>query len=376
MEFPPGPGGMGRYSYQIASFLTNQGWQVTVASVQTHASQEEVHLFNANQPFGIIPFPRLGPFWREATDRLYKTLKETQKNRPNLILAIGYQAVWLGACVSGLTGVPLAACGLGSEFSVRSLVDHFFTRQAFAKARLVIFISHFSQSLAAQNGFHTSHSEVIPIGADENLYKSGLLNPNLRERLKLNNKRVILTVGQVSERKAQDLVILAMPEILKVFPDVIYLLIGLPTRQRELEELAYRLGVSKQIYFMGVVPQVELTWYYNMADLFVLTSRQVHKGEVEGFGIVAVEAALCGLPAVVTEGTGLVEAVRPGETAMVVPQEDPQAIAQAVIQLLSDDDLRQRMGQSARSWALESSTWEIRLKELEKALRLEFRMKE
>ncbi len=372
VEFPPGPGGMGIYAYQIASYLNRSSWEVTVCSPQAHARLDEIQRFNAAQSFTTVTFPRLGPFWREAADRLGKTLREIRGSRPDLILAIGYQAVWLGACARLLTGVPLAAAGLGSEFIARNPIDLRLTRWAYGLARLVIFISRFTQSLAESNGFRFHRSIVIPPGADESLYRPGLPVQALRERLNLGLRRIILTVGQLSERKAQDIVIRALPEVLKMFPDVLYVMAGLPTRQAELEGLARKLDVLDHVLFTGVVPQAELPLYYNLAELFVLTSRQVQKGEVEGFGIVVVEAALCGLPAIVTEGTGLVEAVRTGETALVVPQEDPQAVAQAVIRLLTDPLLRQRMGQAARQVAQEEATWQKRLQAVRHALQVEF----
>ena len=372
IEFPPGPGGMGYYAYQIANYLAHQNWPVRVCAVQTHVSPDEIRRFNAAQSFPILTFPRLGSFWREAADRLQKTLREMRKNRPDLILANGYQAVWLGAMVSMLTGVPLATTGLGSEFVIRSQLDHLLTRWAYARARLVIFISHFTESLAEANGFHIRRSRIIPPGADESLYQPGLSTHALRAHLRLDEKRVILTVGRLSERKAQDIVIRALPEVIKIFPQVVYVVAGLPDRRGDLEVLARNLGVFDHICFAGVVPQAELPFYYNLAELFVLTSRLVRKGEVEGFGIAAVEAALCGLPSVVTEGTGLVEAVRPGETAFVVPQEDPQAVAEALIRLLADEELRQRMGQSARRYAMEEASWERRLQAWVKALQAEF----
>jgi glycosyltransferase involved in cell wall biosynthesis len=98
-----------------------------------------------------------------------------------------------------------------------------------------------------------------------------------------------------------------------------------------------------------------------LADVFVLVSRRAGD-EVEGFGIVVVEAALCATPAVVSRNCGLVEAVVENETALVVNPDDPGATAQAIIRLLLDDDLRAKMGQTAHRHAIENATLEARLK--------------
>jgi phosphatidylinositol alpha-1,6-mannosyltransferase len=166
-----------------------------------------------------------------------------------------------------------------------------------------------------------------------------------------------LTVGQLSERKAQDVVIRALPAILTKHPDVIYVLVGLPTRAQELERLAQDLGVREHVLITGTVPVDDLVLYYNLADLFVLVSRRTEGGNVEGYGIVVSEAALCGVPAVVSSGCGLEEAVLGGRTALLVEPDDPRATAAAILSLLSDDSARREMGAAARERVLETGTW-------------------
>jgi glycosyltransferase involved in cell wall biosynthesis len=138
-----------------------------------------------------------------------------------------------------------------------------------------------------------------------------------------------------------------------------YLIAGLPSRRKELRQLALDLGVDDHVVFLGQVPQEELPYLYNLADVFVLVSRR-SSGQVEGFGIVAVEAALCGTPAIVSRDCGLEEAVVENETAFVVNPDDPEATAEAITQLLADDDLRMRMGRAALHYAVENSTWDRR----------------
>jgi phosphatidylinositol alpha-1,6-mannosyltransferase len=202
---------------------------------------------------------------------------------------------------------------------------------------------------------------VVPCGADERRYLPGVESGELRHRLGIGDRRVLLTVGQLSDRKAQDVVIRAMPAILQEHPELVYVMVGLPTLVQELERLAVELGVREHVLFAGVAPMDDLPLYYNLADVFVLVSRRAKDGSVEGYGIVVAEAALCGVPAVVSRGCGLEEAVLEGRTGLLVEPDDPRATAAAIIRLLADDSLRRDMGEAAQSQARETSTWARRV---------------
>jgi phosphatidylinositol alpha-1,6-mannosyltransferase len=191
---------------------------------------------------------------------------------------------------------------------------------------------------------------------------------HLRNRLELGDSKVILTVGRVSKRKAQDVVVRAMPLILQECPNVIYLIVGFPERREEFKQVAQSIGVGSHVVFLGQVPQEELPHFYNLADVFVLVSRRT-ADQVEGFGIVAAEAALCGTPAVVSRNCGLEEAVAENETAFVVDPDDPEATAKAITKLLTDDDVRARMGQAAFQYASGNATWDKRMREYDAVLR-------
>jgi phosphatidylinositol alpha-1,6-mannosyltransferase len=176
---------------------------------------------------------------------------------------------------------------------------------------------------------------------------------------------VLLTVGQVGERKAQDVVIRALPRLLAAYPGLTYVMAGLPKSQEAFAALAEELGVAERTRFVGVVADEDLPAAYRLADLFVLVSR--HTGhDVEGFGIVVQEAALSGVPAVVSRDCGLTEAIREGETGLSVPPDDPEATAAAILKLLDGD--YQQMGRRAREVAL-AATWSERVAEYDRLLR-------
>jgi phosphatidylinositol alpha-1,6-mannosyltransferase len=285
------------------------------------------------------------------------------------------QAVWSGAALSVLTGVPLVAVGAGSEFTGRSGLDRRLNRWAFGKARHRIAISEFTRQLMVSAGIgETSVADaggitLVPCGADDRRFRPGIDSRELRERLGIGGRRVLLTVGQLSERKAQDVVVQALPAILMEHPDLAYVMVGLPTRAQELDRLAVELGVSDHVLLAGAVSIDDLPLFYNLADLFVLVSRRAKNGAVEGYGIVVAEAALCGVPAVVSSGCGLEEAVLENRTALLVEPDDPGATADAIVRLLSDASLRRRMGEAARQYVLDTGTWAQRVAVYDRILR-------
>lgn len=368
IEFPPGPGGLGTLAYQIAWHLAKAGWEVVVSTPQDHVDSLTIERFNMAQPFAIPRLRRLEPPVWEGIYRLGKAMRIVRRSRFDIILAVGKQAVWLGAMVSLLTKIPLVAVGGGSEFLSNRTMERALTRWAFERARCVIAISRYTRDLIAAVGIVPAQVEIVPCGADAERYRPGLPTALLKDRLGLGDARVILTVGQLSRRKAQDVVIRALPRVLRDCPNAMYLLVGLPTLQQDLERLARDLGVDDHVVFLGLVSTEKLPSYYNLADVFVLVSRRT-VSEVEGYGIVAVEAALCGTPAVVSRNCGLVEAVVENETALVVTPDDPEATSEAIARLLLDDALRRQMGQAAFRHAVETATWGKRIAEYDVILR-------
>jgi phosphatidylinositol alpha-1,6-mannosyltransferase len=369
IEFPPGPGGIGTLAYQIASRLCQLGWYVTVLTPQHYADSDEIAQFNASQPFAMQRMSYVGPFIFEGVYRFIIAYRAVRERDPDVFLAVGEQAVWLGALLSFLGKRPFVAVGVGTEFVRGGWLRHWLTRWAFSRAHRLIAISSYTETLMANAGIDVQKSEVVLCGADSEIYRPISTGTAVPHKWAFENTKVILTVGQVSARKAQDIVIQALPYVVKKLPDVKYFIVGLPSNQPRLEALATALGVADRVVFLGKVVQEELPALYNRADLFVLVSRQTSTGDVEGYGIVVTEAALCGTPAIVSNHSGLVETVIEGVTGLIVEPENPKATADAISRLLLDDSLRQQMGRAAQKYALENATWAKRIGRYDQLLR-------
>ena len=183
---------------------------------------------------------------------------------------------------------------------------------------------------------------------------------NLRAELGLTDKSVIISVGRLVHRKGQDKLIAALPEIKTAVPNVHLVLVGVGPHQDYLEKLALKLNVSDCVTFIGRINYAELPEYICLGDIFAMPSRSRFFGlEVEGLGIVYLEASACGLPVVGGKSGGAPDAVLVGETGMVVDGTNSSEIADACIELLNNPELCALMGANGRAWIIENWRWEI-----------------
>jgi len=182
----------------------------------------------------------------------------------------------------------------------------------------------------------------------------------LRAELGLVDKSVIISVGRLVHRKGQDKLIAALPAIKVEVPNVHLVLVGVGPHQEYLEKLASKLNVSDCVTFIGRINYAELPTYICLGDIFAMPSRSRFFGlEVEGLGIVYLEASACGLAIVGGKSGGAPDAVLIGETGLVVDGTKPAEIAGACIELLNNPELCALMGAAGRAWIIENWRWDI-----------------
>jgi len=187
--------------------------------------------------------------------------------------------------------------------------------------------------------------------------------------LGLENKKIIISVGRLVHRKGQDKLIEAMPTILQSVPNAHLLLVGEGPYRSHLEKLANKLSLSESITFVGRILYDKLPNYLSAADVFVMPSRSRFFGlEVEGLGIVYLEASACGIPVIAGNSGGAPDAVLEGVTGLCVDGTNVNHIAQAVIEIYSDAKRASQMGAAGRNWIVEQWRWEIWSKEFNSLL--------
>ena len=164
-----------------------------------------------------------------------------------------------------------------------------------------------------------------------------------------NVRRKIITVARLVRSKGHDTVLKALPKVIERFPDTKYFIIGEGPEAEKLKEVVREFELSQYVIFTGQVDEAELISHYRTCDLFILTSREIEAtGEVEGFGIVFLEASACGKPVIGARSGGIQEAIIDKVTGMLVDPLDIYGTSEAIIKLFSDDELRLRLGENGK----------------------------
>ena len=191
----------------------------------------------------------------------------------------------------------------------------------------------------------------------------------LRESLGLTGKRVIVSVGRLVHRKGQDYLIEAMSAIVQEIPQAHLVLVGEGPYREHLVKLVQKYSLDGYVTFIGRIQYAELPKYICLGDVFAMPSRSRFRGlEVEGLGIVYLEASACGLPVIAGASGGAPDAVIEGVTGVVVDGQDSAAIAVAAINLLNDPELATKMGIAGRDWIVEKWRWQIWAEKFEKLI--------
>ncbi len=239
-EFPPGPGGIGNHAYQLAGNLHRLGWQVSVLSPQNYAQESEVEQFNCAQPFRIARVRSGQGIVKSAITRLSQAYRLGRSFRPDVILGSGFSGVVLAAQGSKLLKLPFAAVAHGTEFGVRKNIAGVMNRWAFRKANAVVAVSEFTVGVMANAGIKPRRVEVITNAADSSRFVRVEESEcsSFRQKAGFEKASLLLTVGCVSERKGQEVVIRALPQVLQKVPDAHYVMVGLPALQGKLTSLA------------------------------------------------------------------------------------------------------------------------------------------
>jgi len=189
---------------------------------------------------------------------------------------------------------------------------------------------------------------ALDLGTDPVRFHPSRDTGALRRRWGVGEAPLIITVARLVPHKGQDIGIQALSALKRDFPDLRYILVGEGHDEPRLRALAEAKGVSGSVGFVGPMRDDELPEAYATSTVYLGASRVDNEINVEGFGISFLEAGACGVPSVAGDSGGVRSAVRDGETGIVVPPDDAEAVAGAIHSLLLNPERRAQMGRAAR----------------------------
>ncbi|MFG1993697.1 glycosyltransferase family 4 protein [Actinoplanes sp. NPDC048988] len=353
-DFPPRPGGIQQFIHNLA-VRRPAGSLVVYASTWRGAEK-----FDAEQPFEVI---------REKTGILLPT-PAVAKRAAALAREHDCDRVWFGAAAP----LGLLAEGLrrnaGIERAVAITHGHEIGWAALPGARqllrriargndVITYLGEYQRSRLDKALHGLTTLERLAPGVDVDTFHPGVDGGEVRARHGLTGRPVVVCVSRLVPRKGQDMLIRALPAVLRRVPDAALLLVSGGPYRPKLERLASGLGVAKSVVFTGSVPWSELPAHYAAGDVYAMPCRTRAAGlDVEGLGIVYLEASATGLPVVGGDSGGAPDAVREGETGYVVGGRDVPALAARLTDLLTDEALARKMGRAGRAWAEQEWRWE------------------
>ncbi|MCC5481161.1 glycosyltransferase family 4 protein, partial [Streptomyces barringtoniae] len=362
-DFPPRPGGIQAFLHNMALRL-DPGRLVVYASTWKRGREgsEATTAFDAEQPFTVV---------RDRTTMLLPTPQATRR-AVGLLREHGCTSVWFGAAAPlGLMAPALRKAG--AERLVATTHGHEAGWAQLPAARQLLcrigestdtitYLGEYTRSRIATALTPKAARRMVqlPPGVDEKTFHPGSGGDEVRARLGLTDRPVVVCVSRLVPRKGQDTLIQAMPRILAAEPDTVLLIVGGGPYERDLRRMAAETGVGDCVRFTGPVPWSELPAHYGAGDVFAMPCRTRRGGlDVEGLGIVYLEASATGLPVVAGDSGGAPDAVLDGETGWVVRGGEPAAAADRIVALLGDPELRRRMGERGRQWVEEKWRWDL-----------------
>jgi len=349
-NFPPLEGGISTHCYEMARHWARRE-EVWVLAPYASPAEMNVPGFGGR----VVRMPHVdGKFSRLAVT-LGSTWRWVRRLRPDLIYGTHWRNCGIALrVVERLTAAPFCLAIHGSEvcslLEPEASLQSAMFRWVSAGCRGFVALGQYQHYLLEKLGIKAGRIFTSPEGIDlERLAGVDVEGGRLvRDRHHLGHKKVIVTVGRLVERKGHDMIIRALPEVLKAVPEAAYLVVGRGPTEARLRALADQMGVKDRVVFAGFVRDDELLAYYQAADVFAMPNREV-EGDTEGFGIVFVEAGACGKPVVGGRSGGAVEVIADGVTGFLVDPWSVEDIARTLRILLQNHELAARLGRQGRA---------------------------
>jgi len=355
-DYPPIEGGISTVALSLSRELARQGHEVTV--IAPHFDGQEA--FDAAEPVAVVRYRGYGLGWLRLGPMLRATWPYLRVTDLALGINIAYGGLigWVGKTCFSKPYVTFAYAYEFLKFPKASPLG-WFLRRLYAGAERVVAISEFTRDRLAEFGVQPSSIAVVLPGTDGAKDISAEAARRARERFALECGPVILGVGRFVRRKGHLTLVQAMPRILERVPGAQLVLVGRGPRMNAVIQEAYRLGVREQVVLPGRISDEELAGLYQACTVFALPTGQDRRGQVEGFGLVFTEAHGYGKPVVAGRSGGAAEAVLDGETGLIVEPNQPDALAEAILRILEDPALAERLGANGRQRVETTLNWRV-----------------
>jgi phosphatidylinositol alpha-1,6-mannosyltransferase len=353
-DFPPRPGGIQSFVHALA--VRQPPGSLVVYSSDWGGSAA----FDAAQPFPVI---------RERTGLLLPT-RAVARRAATVAREHGCDTVWFGAAAP----LGLLAAGLRRRAGITRAVaqshGHEVGWAALPGARtalrriadgvdVITYLGEYQRVRLDRAVRGRTRLRRLAPGVDTEVFHPGVDGAEVRRRYRLSDRPVIVCVSRLVPRKGQDALIRVLPAVRRQVPGTALLLVGGGPYRKRLAALARAAGVAEHVIFTGSRPPAELPAHYAAGDVYAMPCRTRRAGlDVEGLGIVYLEASAVALPVIAGDSGGAPDAVLPDETGYVVGGRDLAALTRRLVEVLTDRDLAARLGKAGRAWTQAEWRWD------------------
>ncbi|MDP1636706.1 MAG: glycosyltransferase family 4 protein [Candidatus Nitrotoga sp.] len=359
--FLPTKGGTAVWFAEVYQRLSGKETHIVTADVPDAAAVDAIHSNTIHrirmrrvtwlrpESLGMYANLLIKSLWLALTHRF--TAIHAGRALPEGITAWLVARLTLHPVVIYAHGEELTTWGHGGKYKAM--------RFALRHADQVIANSEFTRDTLIKMDVTPANITLIYPGVDVTRFRPGLECTDLRRLAGVTDtSKLILSVGRLSRRKGFDQVIQALPALVHAGLDIQYVLIGIGEDYDYLLNLALKHGVSERVHLLGHVSTDDLPRWYNACDVFIMPNREIN-GDTEGFGMVFIEAAACGKPAIAGQTGGTGAAVVDGVTGFRVDGTDAAAIATALQRILEDKQYARQIGNRALTRATSQFDWSI-----------------
>jgi phosphatidyl-myo-inositol dimannoside synthase len=360
--FPPVKGGSGRWFWEVYTRLPLE--KVIVAAGQTESALQ----FDITSPLKTYRLPLSSFSWGLKSKsgllyywRVYRKVRRLIKHEKIEVLHCGrcLPEGFIGFLIKKLHGIPYICYihGEDVETAATSRELSWIVNKVLKGADNLICNSQNSAQILLDK-WHTDPLKtcVVNPGVDAQKFNPAVIDENVKAALNWQQRKVILTVGRLQERKGHDVLIQALPALIKHFPDLLYAIIGDGEQKTFLQSLVIKLNLQNHVRFMDEISDQQMIQCYQQCDIFVLPNRTVGN-DIEGFGIVLVEAQACGKPVIAGDSGGTSETMLVNESGYIVDCRTPIELIKKIQFLLSSPQKGIEMGMLGRAHIENALDW-------------------
>ncbi|MDD5258605.1 MAG: glycosyltransferase family 4 protein [bacterium] len=370
IDFPPISGGICSYNTNIIKHLPPEA---LVIMAPTHDGFQEATKGLPGKLY-FRPYYREFPPLHKLRD-LWRVIRYTwpiiQKEQVGIIHCSAPLLTGpVGLFYRLVKGIPYIVYTYASDVTrpQSSRLKRYLLQLVLKKAAKIVTISEFTKNEIVKLGLRPEQI-VKMIGIDQAEF-SGTAGAaeKTRAKYKLAGKKILLTVSRLVDAKGMDMVIRLLPEIKKMHTNIVYVVIGTGPDLERLKKLSLEMGVADSVIFTGFVTLDDLRQLYSLCDVFIMLTRQTNKQEIEGFGLVFLEANMYKKPVVAGYVGGVPDAVADGVSGLLVDPLDLAAATLAIEKLLDNEDLARRLGEQGYQRAVKEFAWPQQIKKLTKVI--------